>query len=187
LWRLLRQADGREIDAAWSELAQQAAARLAEEGFTGKRAAIARSAALHYKGQSFDLLVAVPDRPFDAVMVAQLEEAFGREHEKTYGHRAGPEEPVELVSIQVVGHGLQEGAGVPQRVVLGRPEPPPGPPRAVYFGEPDGWIDTPILARSALTTRRAGPFIVEEYDATLLVPPGAAAETDHLGNVVIEL
>jgi len=187
LLRLLRGADGREIDAAWSELAQQAAARLAEEGFAGKRASIARAAALHYKGQSFDLQVAVPDGPFDATMVAHLEEAFGREHEKTYGHRAGPEEPVELVSIQVVGHGLQEGAGVPQRVLLARPEPPPEPPRAVYFGEPHGWIETPVVARSALLVRRAGPLIVEEYDATLLVPPGAAAEIDHLGNVVIAL
>jgi N-methylhydantoinase A len=187
LRRLLRQADGGEIDAAWSELAQQAAARLAEEGFTGKRASIARSAALHYKGQSFDLVVAVPDGPFDATMVAHLEEAFGREHEKTYGHRAGPEEPVELVSIQVAGHGRRQDAGVPQRVVLRRPEPQPESPRAVYFGEPHGWIETPVVARSALAPRRAGPLIVEEYDATLLLPPGAAAETDPLGNVVIEL
>ena len=44
-------------------------------------------------------------------MVAYLEEAFGREHERTYGHRAGADEPVELVAIQVVGQGLREGAG----------------------------------------------------------------------------
>ena len=48
----------------------------------------------------------VPDGPIDADMVAHLEEAFGREHERTYGHRAGPEEPVELVAIQLVGSGL---------------------------------------------------------------------------------
>ena len=71
---------------------------------------------MHYKGQSFELVVPVPDGPIDAAMVAHLEEAFGREHEKTYGHRAGPEEPVELVSIQVVGQGLREGSGVPERV-----------------------------------------------------------------------
>ena len=39
---------------------------------------------------------------------AHLEEAFGAEHERTYGHRAGPEEPVELVAIQLVGSGLRE-------------------------------------------------------------------------------
>ena len=60
-------------------------------------------------------------------MVAHLEEAFGAEHEKTYGHRAGAEEPVELVSIQVVGQGLREGAGVPERLKPSRAEPAAGP------------------------------------------------------------
>ena len=115
--RLLRGADLAEIEAAWADLARQATAQLAVEGFTGRHARLRRSGAMHYKGQSFELVVPVPDGPFDAAMVAHLEEAFGREHEKTYGHRAGPEEPVELVSIQVVGQGLREGTGVPQRAL----------------------------------------------------------------------
>jgi N-methylhydantoinase A len=120
-------------------------------------------------------------------MVAHLEEAFGREHERTYGHRAGPEEPVELVSIQVVGQGLREGSGVPEHVVQSRSESDPGPPRRAYFGAVHGWIDTPVLKRSELATSRSGPVIVEEYDATCVIPPGATAELDAGGNVVIEL
>ncbi|HEY5829342.1 MAG TPA: hydantoinase/oxoprolinase family protein, partial [Hyphomicrobiaceae bacterium] len=107
--RLLRRADLAEIERAWGELAEQASRQLAIEGFTGARARLIRSAALHYKGQSFDLVVPVPDGPIDERMVATLEEAFGAEHERTYGHRAGIEEPVELVAIQVVGQGLREG------------------------------------------------------------------------------
>ena len=34
---------------------------------------------------------------------------------------------------------------------------------------------------------RAGPLIVQEYDATCLVPPGASARLDHFGNVEIRL
>jgi len=34
---------------------------------------------------------------------------------------------------------------------------------------------------------RVGPLIVEEYDATCLIPPGAHAELDATGNIVIEL
>jgi len=71
-----------------------------------RRARLKRSAALHYKGQSYELTVPVPDGPIDAGMVAHLEEAFGQEHERTYGHRAGADEPVELVAIQLVGLGL---------------------------------------------------------------------------------
>ena len=36
----------------------------------------------------------------DRAALAALEEAFGAEHERTYGHRAGVEEPVELVSLK---------------------------------------------------------------------------------------
>jgi N-methylhydantoinase A len=185
--RLLRDADLAEIDAAWADLARQAMAQLAVEGFAGKDARLRRSGAMHYKGQSFELVVPVPDGPFDAAMVAHLEEAFGREHERTYGHRAGPEEPVELVSIQVVGQGLREGSGVPERVVQSRSESDPGPPRRAYFGAVHGWIDTPVLKRSELATSRSGPVIVEEYDATCVIPPGATAELDAGGNVVVEL
>src|SRR5882672_1358703 len=117
--RLLRQADLGEINAAWSTLARQANDQLALEGFSGERAKLKRSAALHYKGQSYELTVPVPDGPIDARMVAHLEEAFGQEHEKTYGHRAGPEEPVELVAIQLVGSGLRDG-GVPEHVTSTR-------------------------------------------------------------------
>ena len=80
--RLLRSADLSEIDAAWNALAQQASEQLAVEGFTGENARLTRSAALHYKGQSYELIVPVPDGPIDARMVAHLEEAFGAEHER---------------------------------------------------------------------------------------------------------
>ena len=121
--RLLRKEDLSEVARAWDELAGEATRQLASEGFTGAQARLRRSAALHYHGQSYDLVVPVPDRPFDAAMVTHLEEAFGAEHQRTYGHRAGPEEPVELVAIQVIGQGLRDGSGVPERVRSTRPEP----------------------------------------------------------------
>jgi N-methylhydantoinase A len=185
--RLLRKADLQEIERAWSELAGQATDQLAAEGFTGARARLKRSAALHYHGQTYDLVVPMPDGPIDAKMVAHLEEAFGQEHEKTYGHRAGPEEPVELVAMQVVGQGLREGAGVPERVRPTRAEPQPGAPRRCWFGDALGWQETPILRRSDLATPRTGPLIVEEYDATCVVPPGARARLDTGGSIVIDL
>ncbi len=184
--RLLRKADLGEIERAWGELGRQAIAQLEAEGFVGPAAQLRRSAALHYHGQSYELTVPMPDGPIDGAMVVHLEEAFGQEHEKTYGHRAGPDEPVELVSIQVVGQGLRENGGVPKRVKPSRAEPNPPPPRRAYFGE-SGWIETPVLRRSDLTTIRQGPLIIEEYDATCLVPPGASAGVDVGGNIVIVL
>jgi N-methylhydantoinase A len=185
--RLLRQSDPADIDRAWNALAQQATDQLAVEGFTGVRAQIKRAAALHYKGQTYELVVPAPDGPVDQRFVSSLEEAFGAEHERTYGHRAGPEEPVELVAIQAIGTGVRAGSAVPERVELSRGEPAPQPPRRAYFGPDHGWIETPVLRRSDLTPARTGPLIVEEYDATCLVPPGARAELDSGGNIVVEL
>src|SRR6185503_5808944 len=83
--RILRQADLAEIGAAWETLSRQASEQLATEGFTGATARLKRSAAMHYKGQTYELVVPVPGGPIDAAMVSHLEEAFGAEHERTYG------------------------------------------------------------------------------------------------------
>ncbi len=185
--RLLRRCDLAAVERAWAMLARQATEQLAAEGFTGARARLRRNAALHYQGQTYELTVPVPEGPVDQAMVAYLEEAFGREHERTYGHRAGPDEPVELVTIQVVGQGIGTGAGIHERVNSSRSEPPPPPPRLAYFGAQKGWMQAPVLRRSELSTPRSGPVIVEEYDATCVIPPGWRAGLDTGENIVIEL
>jgi N-methylhydantoinase A len=185
LRRLLRGANLAEISAAWDALTREAQAELGAEGFIGPRARVKRSAALHYKGQTYELVVPVPDGPVDNGTVAALETAFAEEHERTYGHRAGPDEPVELVSIQVVGLGLRD-RGMPDRIRSDRPEPPPPPPRPAWLGAAHGWVKTPVMRRSDLGGGRTGPLIVEEYDATCLVPSSARAGLDEAGNIVIE-
>jgi len=44
-----------------------------------------------------------------------------------------------------------------------------------------------VLSRADLASARTGPLIVEEYDTTCVVPPGARAERDGAGNIVITL
>jgi N-methylhydantoinase A len=185
--RLLRGSDLADIDQAWRQLADQALRQLATEGLTGARAKIRRSAAMHYQGQSFELVVPVPDGPIDVKMARHLEEAFGAEHERTYGHRAGPEEPVELVSIQVVGTGLRDASGIPDVITTAASSSAQLPVRKAYFGDTHGWLETPVVCRTDLTTPRQGPLIVEEYDATCVVPPGGRIELDRSGNMVIDL
>jgi N-methylhydantoinase A/oxoprolinase/acetone carboxylase beta subunit len=43
------------------------------------------------------------------------------------------------------------------------------------------------LRRSDLEKPVAGPAIVEEYDATSVIPPRASGSLDAAGNIVIEL
>jgi N-methylhydantoinase A len=98
------------------------------------------------------------------------------------------------VSLRVVGQGRGDRPRVPEGVQIDRPgspamapQTPPAPvARRVYFGR-DGWLVTPVLARADLATPREGPAIVEEYDATCVVPPGARAALDAYGNIVMEV
>ena len=181
--------DPSEIDAILGELEGEARARLAEDGFAEDRIAIERHAALHYQGQSFELEVPVSGGAIDRAVLTALDEAYGVEHERTYGHRAGAEEPVELVTLKVVGRGVP---AVPRAALAANAELPEGvaiaePLRPAYFGPVHGWHDTDVLNRADLAEPRKGPCIVEEYDSTCVVPPGAIASLDGFGNIVIDV
>ncbi len=192
--RVLRDADPAELAFAWAELEAQARAQLEREGFPAERIEVRRAANMHYEGQIFDLTVAVEAGAIDP---PALEESFGLEHERTYGHRAGPEEPVELVNVEVVGRGVSDRPRVPDRLHPGQSGtgssgarasgPSQAGSRAAHFGPETGWLDTRVVARAELAAEIEGPLIVEEYDATCVVPPGAGAVLDGYGNITISV
>ena len=172
----------------WKTLEDQAREQLKIDGFSDDQMRFRRSANMHYKGQIFELTVFAPNGDFDLQKIAELEEAFGQEHERTYGHRAGPEEPVELVNAQLIGMGIPNRPRIPERVKAERRGPTGAlPNRNAYFGPATGWVDTPVIHRADLTEPRSGPCIVEEYDATCLIPPGAKAHLDEYGSIIIDL
>ena len=182
--RVLDEANPASLDAIYRELEAQAVTQLAADGFDASRRTWTRTAMLHYKGQIYELEVPVPAARIDRAVLDALAESFGREHERTYGHRAGAGEPVELVTAQVLGRGLSERPRVPDRPSLAEGDVEPGSRRA-YYGRQLGWIDTPVVARSALAPGGEGPCIVEEYDSTCLVPPGVRVAVDAKGNLVL--
>ena len=197
--RVLTEADPAEIDRAWRALEEEGRGQLAREGFPAGRMRFRRTASLHYRGQIYELNVAAPPvdgAAADRAWLDRLAEAFGAEHERTYGHRAGPEEPVELVNMMVVAEGLPDAPAVPDALHLDRARggaeaagSAGSGSRNAYFGPGTGWIETPVVGRPDLGegVAAAGPLIVEEYDATCLVPPGARASLDGYGSILIDL
>jgi N-methylhydantoinase A len=161
----------------------------APHSITTERIAIERGAALHYQGQSFELDVPLPAGTIDRAVLAAIEEAYGVEHEKTYGHRAGIDEPVELVTLKVIGRGVPD---VPRAALAAVAELPEGvviaqPLRRAYFGPARGWHATRVINRADLAEPWQGPCIVEEYDSTCIVPPDSTASLDGFGNIVIDV
>lgn len=186
--RQLRTTDPDDFNGILDAMGDEAKAQLRLDGFAEENMRVRRSANMHYKGQIFELLVPIPDGRLDTAAMADLEEAFGREHETTYGHRAGPEEPVETVNVQVVGQGIPDRPTVPETIITSGAEVTfTGGNRRAYFGPDVGWHDVPVIQRRDLETPREGPCIVEEYDATCVIPPGAKATLDLYGNMIIDL
>jgi N-methylhydantoinase A len=58
--------------------------------------------------------------------------------------------------------------------------------RRVYFSG-RGWIDAACVPRDTLGTgaRVVGPAIVQQLDATTVIPPGQHGRVDRYGNLVI--
>jgi N-methylhydantoinase A len=161
-----------------------------EEAFAELEAAISmlkreRTVDMRYRGQSGSLSIPVPAGPIGRTHLRGLAAAFAAEHERTYGY-AQPGEPIELVNLRVVARAGVERPSVALAAAGMPAERSTGGKRRAYFG-PDGWLETPLLSRADLAEPRNGPLIVEEYDATILVPPRARAWRDQHGLVVIQV
>jgi N-methylhydantoinase A len=177
----LDEADAAQIAAVLDGLMAAGAERLGRDGFPPQRRAFRRAALARYVGQSSEIEVRLPEGAF----LPRLAELFSEEHERTYGFRAPPEEPVELIGLSVIARGLPEYPRLPNAIPPAAATVPAS--RRAWF--PDGgWIDTPVFSRAALAvTPRSGPLIVQEYDATCLVPRGATATVDPFGNIRLAL
>jgi len=84
------------------------------------------------------------------------------------------------------GAGLRDDGGALQRAAPSRTAAVAAGARKAWFGDKHGWLDTPVLSRADLSASRAGPLIIEEYDATLLIPPGWRAQLDTHRNVLMD-
>ena len=123
----------------------------------------------------------------DAPAVAELCARFEAEHLARYGHAFSGEFPVEVVNLRLVG--TRRPAGIVEPAPFdAASRAGPDARRSVYFGPAAGMVDTPVIGRGRLGREpQPGPFIIEEYEGTCVVPPDCTARLDRLGNVIIEL
>jgi N-methylhydantoinase A len=186
--------DPADLVGLFAGLEQTAVQALAAEGFPShEHVLMRRQVDMRYAGQSFELTVPLADGPLDRAAIDALREAFGQEHLRTYGHRGAADQPVDLVNVRLIATGRSEHPRIPDDEHLrqfGRtPRRTAGPDsRQAYFGASTGRVLTPVLDRATLgASPQPGPFIVEEYDATTIVPPNCSASLDAWGDIVIDI
>ena len=178
---------GRLLEAEPDEL-QSALERMADEA--GERlpgSAFENVVDLRYAGQSYELPIRAPGGSWNRGTLVDLGNAFEAEHERTYGHRAETDS-VEIVTLRI--RAFLPGPPMPRGNDIDEPDEDvrmPGTRRA-YFGERKGWIETRVLTRSQLKeSPLMGPLILEDYDATTLIPPDVRVQLDEWRNIVIDL
>ena len=185
LLRRLDRLDTAEFRAVVDALRVEGEGRLEIDGFPAASRSLSFAADLRYVGQSSELTV-----PIDPEAVVQgggpfLYDAFQRTYRDTYGYTN--DEGVELVNIRLAARGIREDRlaldGIDRHIVaLGIAD---GSRRA-WFASEGGYVATPTSARTAVGAGAVtGPAILESYDTTIVLPPGARGESDGCGSIVI--
>ena len=172
-----------DVESAFQALAQEARGLMHETASP----LIDRAVDAKYAGQSFELTIPLPG---PRTALGAIAEIFAREHERTYGHRADAD-PVQIVNVRIVARLPREGF-FPSATPHHKNSVKAGfgaSTRNAYFGQRHGILATPILCRFELDREqlRDGPLLIDEYDATTLVPPGCSATLDHFDNIVIRI
>ena len=175
-------ADPASLQQRFEALEQRAAERLAHEGVAAADVVLQRSVEMMYQGQWRSLTVPAPPQ---ITALAPLVQAFHEQHAREYNFRRD-DAPVSLFRLNLKAIGT-----VPKPRFAEWPGgdalPPPRSRRPVRF---DGATeDTPIYWRPDLPAgvELAGPAIIEQDDATTVLPPGARMTVDRWSNIVMQV
>jgi N-methylhydantoinase A len=166
---------------------------MADTGLKLDSARFQRLADGRFLGQGFDLVVALPDGPYDGRDADAVRRALAAAFETAYREKFSltpPDVPVEFINIRVAVRAPVAGSEV---VLQGRArrgaESPAKGRRPAYFREAGGFVDTTVYDRARLAVGDGfpGPAVIEEEGSTLVIPPGASFSVAPTGNVVVML
>jgi len=145
---------------------------------------IHRSVDMRYRGQAHELTVRAPEGEIDANWLSKLVAAFHVRYAESYGSTL--EGPTELVGFRVrVSEAVETPAIAPARV--GASGGAGARHRPAYFEELGGYVETPLHYRDDLRPNQCieGPAIVEEREATVVIPPGWEARVGESAHLIL--
>ncbi len=177
------------VEAALLALEAEGARLLAEQAVAPADIRHLRIAEVCYLGQAFQLRITLPEGPVTRAIIEDVVQRFHVAHKAAYGF-ASEGEPTMLIALRVTCIGQIRRPAL-REVEAGGREPPEAarkPARRVIFRGHvaeacDVWDRAALRAGNLLR----GPAIIEQMDTTTLLPPGAQAEVDRLGNLILNL
>jgi len=166
----------------FEELEAHALKDLRAENFRSDQIGIERALDMRYAGQGYEITLAC-DHPLD---MAKLRRTFDENHKQMFGHTA-PDEPVEIVSYRLRGIGRVPLVKLPkyERQGLSLKDALRETRQARFDGVT---LACPVYQRDRLDVGIGleGPAIVDQLDATTVVPPGHSARVDEFKNLLMK-
>ena len=188
-WQDLASLDAAALGQIYGRLEDEVREHLDAAGFGDDHIELGRWADCRYVGQGYELRVRAPRGAVSEAWAAEVRDAFESRHEREYFGRFS-ELGVHLVTVRVTGIGrmpslrwprLERKQGEVSRAQVDEQE--------TVFALDDGIakLTTRIYSRPRLGAgdELSGPAIIEQTDSTTLVPPGAVARVDEIGNIII--
>lgn len=174
--------DPADLRAEASTLREQASRELRAEGLDIAAVQFGFEIDMRFRGQDSELQIAV--EPFgEELSSPDLNTRFLAAYEDMFGYVSS--DGIETVNLRLRAHWPPAPRPMPA------PSAPSGLParpladRLVHFRADAGPVLTPVHDRNAVTGPVAGPAIFESADTTFTIPPGALAEPDRHGNLVV--
>jgi N-methylhydantoinase A len=145
---------------------------------------VLRQVGMRYAGQGYQVFVEMPEDDGSPAAVETLRDGFLDRYRRIYGYseRRGA---LEIVDCRLTALGPPPEA-LPRGLAV---EEPPGAPRTRRIYDPalGGHVDVPAVDRVDLRVGSEihGPALVQEREATTLIPPGWSGRVDNLGNLIL--
>jgi N-methylhydantoinase A len=188
--RPLSEISADHAEEVFRQLEERARAELAAEGMRPADARFARELDLRYTGQGYELRTPLDGLFDDALTTDSLRaarERFDERHAQIHGH-AAKERPVEIVSYR-----LRVRVAVPKYEPRAHAAPPaPRPAADAVKGRRRAAFNGTIMEAALYERDRldigasiAGPAIVEQFDATTVIPSGWNGQVDGYRNLIL--
>jgi N-methylhydantoinase A len=184
----LSQVDLGRLRELMHEVSDEARKEMDPTGLTESETEVTLFTQMCYPGQNFDMSVPMPEgAQLDEVGLLDLAERFHDQHERERGFCFRNQQPL-VRGVRFVARGTTPKP--PRFAELGTITDPAQARtgnRPAYFGV--DFIDTPVYdgVRFGPGATVEGPALIEEPFTVVVVPPGATARLDDLGNYVLSL
>ena len=178
--------DPQRLTHLFTELEHQAQAALDRQHLPDAPRQFRPAVDVHYVDMSTQLTIDLPQGRLTSDILQRAVTQFHHKHEELCGFSFQGRKEVSLSTLRITAMVTRPKPALPTIAEQTGPVQPIDT-RAVFFFEARGFLPCPVYARSHLGAGAAltGPAVVEQYDATTLIPPDCQATVDRFGTLIL--